>query len=239
MSDINASYTPDYYPTCGVFFQAATGITATKASYGNLPGLLNVYGYFIQFESDAAYRPSFLPSVTSNRYRYRLKQWQLPAEAFTLYSKSATATGKSFLGAATLDWINFTGTAPRTIADNVIALVLSPKTASSATTTGSAMTINYFYNSRNDGTTDVDLAQKHQLPPEVELVLVAIDETSAMRLQGSSTTPPILVDSTLFTDPQKIEDDLQTLQKNLDARKIRYVVLRSTILIRAARWSKS
>jgi uncharacterized protein (TIGR02599 family) len=240
MSDVGSAYSADYCPTCGIFFQAPTGITANKASYGNMPGLLNVYGYFIQFESDASDRPSFLPSIAAsrNRYRYRLKEWQLPAENFTLYTESATTTGKTFLGAATLEWINFTDVTPRTIADNVIALAILPKTASSATSAGVAMTNNYFYNSRTDGSSALELAQKHQLPPEVEIVLVAIDEVSAMRTQGSSTTPPVLVDPLLFKDAQRFEEDIQTLQKNLDARKIRYIVLRSTVLIRAARWSK-
>ena len=240
MTKFGGNFSADYYPTCGVFFQAPTGVTANQTDYGNMPKLLNAYGYFIQFESDAADRPSFLPTIptSQNRYRYRLKQWQVPAEQFNLYTLTGTSSGKTFLGDATLKWINFTDVTPRTIADNIIALVILPKTASSGTNAGVAMTNNYYYNSRNDGTSQLELAQKHQLPPEVEVILVAIDETSALRIQGSSTEPPVLVDNSLFTDPQKLEDDIQTLQKSLDARKMRYMVLRSTVLIRAARWSK-
>lgn len=238
MSQIGASFAPDNYPTCGAFFQAPSGVTWDKANYGNMPGLLNAYGYFIEFGNEAADRPGFLPATVPNRYRFRLKQWQLPAEKFKLYSQSATANGKNFLGAATLNWMSFADAPPRTIAENVIALVFLPRASEVSGTAGEPMTADYFYNSRNDGTTPLELAQKHQLPPTVEVVLVVMDESSAMRAQGNSTTPPQLVDPSLFTDPLNLEQDIQTLQGNLDKKKIRYVVLRSIVTIRAAQWSQ-
>ncbi len=238
MSQLGRSFTAASYPTCGVFFQAPTGVTWDKSSYGDMPSMLNAYGYFIEFGSDAADLPSFLPTAKFLRYRYRLKQWQVPSEKFKMYTKTAGTNGKSYLGAATLDWINFADVAPRTIAENVIALFFLPRTSALSGTTGNEMTDNFLYNSRNDGAGVLDLAQKHQLPPSVEVVLVAIDEPSAQRVQGTSSEPPPLVDDASFTTPQTFEQDLQTLQTNLKDRKLRSVVLRSTVTIRAAQWSK-
>lgn len=237
MSQLSEAYTPAYYPTCGAFFQAPTGVTWAKNAYGNMPGLLNAYGYFIEFGSDQPDLPSFLPSTVPRRYRFRLKQWQMAAEDFKLYSQTATANGKKFLGADTLHWIKFTEPVPRTIAENVIALLVVPRAAEANGTVGEPMTANYFYNSRNDGASTLELAQKHQLPPTVEVVLVTMDETSARRVQGNSTTPPALVAPSLFTDPRELERDIQTLLTGLDDQKIRYVVLRSIVSIRGAQWN--
>lgn len=236
MANFGALFPAGRYPTCGVFFQAPTGVTWDKDGYGNLPEMLNAYGYFIEFGSDANERPSFLPPIGHLRYRYRLKQWQLPSEKLELYKKSAVAGGKNYLGPATLEWINFGDATSRSIAENVIALIVLPQKNGAAG--GSvAMSGDYFYNSRNNGTSTIEIAQKHQLPPTVEIVLVAIDEASAQRIQGISTEPPLLVKDSLFQDSNLLEQDLQQLQNDLDALKIRYVVLRSTIAIRASRWS--
>jgi uncharacterized protein (TIGR02599 family) len=175
-----------------------------------------------------------LTTTVPKKFRFRLKQWQVAAENFSLYSQSATANGKKFLGANSLSWISFQNSVPRTIAENVIALIISPRAPEVNGNAGAPMTANYFYNSRNDGTSALELSQKHQLPPTVEVVLVSMDETSAQRIQGNSTMPPQLVDPALFADPQDLEKDVQTLLARLDSQKIKYVVLRSIITVRAA-----
>ncbi len=236
------TYAAASYPTHALFFQAPTGMVYDKSGFGNLPNLLNAYGYFVEYGDEASERPSFLdeiPNKVAKRYRFRLKEWKVPSEKFALYQ---AISGAEYLGDASMGWINLTKPKPHTLAENVIALIVSPRKQSdtnfglSEALTGAG----FVYNSRNDVTSSGSLEQKqkHQLPPEVDLIMVAIDERSAERL-CTSDTPPALVDPALFQDPAQLSDDLSRLQVALDERRIRYVVLRSTVMLRTGRWSES
>jgi uncharacterized protein (TIGR02599 family) len=81
----------------------------------------------------------------------------------------------------------------------------------------------------------------HQLPPLVEVIMVAIDETSAQRLAAESgTNPPDLGQDKLFKSLSTIADvdkDLDTLEKTLVDRKLNYRIYRSVVGIRGAKWS--
>ena len=189
--------------------------------------------------------PSFVKVRVAPKYGFRLKEWKVPSESLTLYSQSSG--NPNYLGAASLGWIDFTSAASlkaHTLAENVIALIVTPKITVSGTSATVLANSGYVYNSRNDSTAAgaVDTQQKHQLPPVVEVILVAIDAVSAQRLCVNAT-PPALVDPLLFQDPSLLDDsgavpgDLTKLQKSLDQKKIRYIVLRSTVMLRAGRWS--
>ena len=80
--------------------------------------------------------------------------------------------------------------------------------------------------------------QYNQLPPEVELIMVAVDETSAVRVWNNSTNAPSVVGS-YFSDPASVESDLKKLTDSLTLNKLKYIVMRSTVKIRGARWSQS
>lgn len=236
------------YPTHAVFFQAPTGMVYDKGSYGNLPNLLNAYGYFIQYGDDDSERPDFLDEVLNKvpkKFTFRLKEWTVPSEKLTLYSNTS---GSDYLGTASMGWIDLQSPTAHTLAENVIALIVLPKKQSDTSSGKSEVLVNskFIYNSRNDVTTggSVERMQKHQLPPEVDVVMVAIDEGSARSLR-MTTTPPQLVDPAWFQDPEKLDDsvdgdgDLTKLQKSLDQKRIRYILLRSTVMLRAGRWSES
>jgi uncharacterized protein (TIGR02599 family) len=224
--------------THGLFFQAPTGRVADKSSFGQMPTLLNAFGYFVEYGDDAPDRPGFLPASVSPRYRYRLKEWRVPAEKFLLYAKSSGVTGADYRGDQSLDWIDLQSSVPRTLAENVVAFVAFPKNTESINLDEISLTSDYYYNSRNDGTSALEVQQVNQLPPEVEIVLVAIDEGSAIQVLNNSTSCPDL-GTGLFTDPAKLDDDLGKLTKELTDKKIKYIVLRSTVKIRGARWSQN
>ena len=224
------------FPTHGLFFQASTGKVSDKPSFGNMPFLLNAYGYFLEYGQDD--RPAWLPDSVSPKYRFRLKEWRVPSENWTLYQKTTGATGKSYLGSTSYDWIDLSAPAAKTLAETVIALVVYPKNSQSATVSLS-LADTFVYNSRtNDSATTEGQNQKHQLPPEVEVIMVAIDETSANRRWGNAATAPALT-SGLFQKAVQLEDDLKTLTSSLSAQNINYIILRSTVKIRGARWSQS
>ena len=231
------SYSSATYPTHGVFFQAPTGMVQNKTSYGSLPNLLNAYGYFIEYGYEDI--PGF-PTLPK-KYCFRLREWKVPSENLTLYSQSS---GVDYLGDGSMGWISFASPVPHTLAENVIALIVLPKKQDKTTQKSTVLTSpgTYFYNSRNNGTGASDREQKHQLPPEVEIIIVAIEEGSAQRLCMTGM-PPVLVDPALFQDPANLDDlasqqgDITKLEKALDAQRIRYIVLRSTVMLRAGRWS--
>jgi uncharacterized protein (TIGR02599 family) len=121
----------------------------------------------------------------------------------------------------------------------VIALVVHPKNTVSPTQSDPlAAAGSFVYNSRTDGNSPEEILQRHQLPPEVELIMVAIDESSAARNWGNAAAAPELTKG-LFAKPADLEKDLADLIGRLNTERIKYILLRSTVKIRGARWSQS
>ena len=232
------------FPTHGIFFQAPTGKVASQAAFGGMPLLLNAYGYFVEYGPDD--QPTWLPASVTTKYRFRLKEWRVPSENWTLYEKTSGATtattGKNYSGT---DWIKLAAptdpdpkTVAKTLAENVIALVIYPKNTENVSTVHSlAEPATFVYNSRTASTTTEGKNQKHQLPPEVEVIMVAIDETSAIRKWNNANAAPSLT-AGLFQKPADLEDNLKTLTDSLNTQNIKYITLRSTVKIRGARWSQ-
>ena len=225
------------FPTHGLFFQAPTGKVASQTAFGGMPFLLNAYGYFIEYGPDE--RPAWLPASVTPKFRFRLKEWRVPSENWTLYQNSSGPSGKTYLGTASYNWIDLAAPAAKTVAENVIALVIYPKnTESTSSVISLAEPASFVYNSRTDSATTAGKTQKHQLPPEVEVIMVAIDETSALRKWNNASTAPALMDATWFQSPADFEDNLKSLTDRLNAENIKYITLRSTVKIRGARWSQ-
>ena len=213
-------------PGHAVFFQAPTGIVAEEKEYANLPNLLNVWGFFVEFGSDEADVPDFLNNLVTPKYRYRLKQWQVPSEYVGVY---ATTSGNA--------WINLTGSGairPQTLAENVILLLAIPRMPTVAGAPGSILADSGFvYDSRSGTSSDF---QKNQLPPAMEVIMVAIDEASAQRLADEhGSSPPLTIPS--FSSTTSFEKDLADFREDLDEQKVRYIILRSIVTMRAGRWS--
>jgi uncharacterized protein (TIGR02599 family) len=225
------------FPTHGIFFQAPTGKVADKSAFGNMPLLLNAYGYYVEYGPDD--RPAWLPASVTTKNRFRLKEWRVPSENFELYQYSSGASGKNYLGPDSYTWIDLEAPAPKTMAENVIALVVSPRNSTSTTvSTPLAGAATFAYNSRTDSTTPEGNNQRHQLPPEVDIIMVAIDETSALRKWNNAATPPPLTEG-LFERPANLEEDINALIDRLNEENIKYILLRSTVKIRGARWSQN
>lgn len=233
-AQIGSGFTASKNPGHGIFFQAPTG-SVGDASYSNLPNLLNAWGLFVEFGSNAAEVPTFLQAVSQAKYRYRLKEWKVPSERISLYYFTS---GKPT--AAARDWVMTSGSGnvvPQTLAENVILLLAVPRMPSTAGVPGDILADgNFVYDSR---TTTVGSVQKNQLPPAMELIVVAIDETSAQQLAlAAGTNPPVVMPSGVdFSKPADLEKNLADLRTYLEGKSIRYIVLRSTITMRAGRWS--
>jgi uncharacterized protein (TIGR02599 family) len=252
-------------PTHGVFFQALLGLVESDDDYGALDNLLNTWGYFIEFGDDSLDAPSFLRGAIRDgdlggRHRYRLMELREPSEKLRIYySKPADITNRAWFSDAVLLPPDRDDRPVRVMANNIIALVLLPRPALGDVDVNNnpinpwALAPQYEYDSTTTGPAGTDysaarahLNTKNQLPPVVQVVMVAIDEGSAQRLadQYRDDPPDVGLDG-LFQNANKLEQrgvdasDLQQFEKNLRDLRINYRTFSSSITLRGAKWSRS
>lgn len=207
--------------THAIFFQAPLGYT-TNSSYANLHSLLNSCGFFLEFGDDKSGRPDFLVNNASvpARQRFRLKELWQPSENLPIY-----ATPNA--------WV--TNAPSATLAENIIALVILPKLPDKEDASGARLSPGYVYNSTNTSQTNT----VNQLPPLVQVIMVAIDENSAKRFESGATAPIYGVDWTkIFQDPAELAGDITKLEGQLVTNNITYQIFISTVPIEGAKWSR-
>jgi uncharacterized protein (TIGR02599 family) len=226
-----------------IYFQAPEGYSNGSSAYANTPGLLNACGYFIEFGPETSYWPTLF-SAASNvqpRYRYRLMQTIQSTENNGIY---ADREGVAAELAPT--WITPLNSMALPIAENIIALVIWPREDPSADPTGTLVSTDYQYNSRQgyplpatDTAGSPAALQSEQMPPILQLTMVAIDEPSAYRLQNG-TTPPAAIENALqgrFTNVSQYATDVAAIEAALVANHIRYQVLTASVTLRESKWS--
>ncbi len=241
METIMTLVTP-HRPTHAVFFQAPTGYVSNTANFGGLENLLNLSGYYIEFSDDLALRPPFITTaIAPPRSRYRLMELLQPSESLNVYKYTLSSIGGTY---NRKDWVQAAvvqkPSLAHVLADNVIALIIQPKLSKKdEVATGKVLTKDYTYDTTNTAITDPDINPKNQLPPVVQVTLVAIDEPSAAKI-ANGTIPPAFDTTlnTLFTDTAKYDADVTTLQQTLNSQRISYRVFTSNVGIRAAKWSR-
>lgn len=218
-------------PNHAIFFQAPIGFSPGIAGATGIPDLLNAVGYFIEFCGDDLHYPLFV-AKKNIRYRYRLMEFKQPSANLAVYS---SALGRNWFQSA----LSATSANVRPIADNIVALVIAPRTSTLSAPT--ALAPNYGYDSRITGSNPQPI-QQNQLPPLLDVTMVAIAEESASQLAAryGSAAPPI-VDPLWFQNAAKYSDDLNALisalQKGslVDGKSgapINYRVFTSTIQLR-------
>ena len=267
------------HPTHAVFYCAPLGIanalnpynvnTSATATDQGLEQLLNVCGYYIEFNQDTALgdTPSFFSNPAA-RWRFRLMEMIQPSESLDIYTYTTNPpyTATTWF----TDFLPTAATNPgctHVLADNIIALIILPRLSTEqeaqlGPTAGAAdltSTYNYDSTSQTALTTLTPAGQTtyNQLPPVLQVTMVAIDETSAVRLQsqfGAGTAPGLTTSpSNLFTAITSLSDyqnDLSQLEANLQQTTVNgkapglalktpvsYRVFTSNIRITGARWS--
>ena len=271
-------------PGHGVFFQAPIGMVDDTTNLGGLDHLMNTWGYFLEIGSDADKFPTFLQKVVSPRQRYRLMEYMEPSEKLSVYRFQNDPINRNWY----TQTISNTNRPVRVLAENIVALVIMPRlsladerhineskgvSSTTAVPLPPSNTPSYSYDSMKDLTTDpvwkslTPLEQAllnplSQLPPVVQVVMVAIDEPSARRLEdlygptskkpdpylGISTNPDPVSGKALFTDPKSLNDanggigDITRLQNLLSSSskpniRASYRVFSSNVIIKGAKWS--
>jgi len=228
--------------THAVFFQSPLGYT-TNGTVTNPPGTLNQCGFFLAYGNDptqvgfASWGTSS-PTTIANKARFRLYQWIRNADDGTGIN---TSTG-----------IINTGTwnkpswylQSRPLAENVVAFVLRVPTTNNPTTA-----TDYWWNSRTNWSSGSQPNQMNELPPFVEITMVAMDETAVNRLfaannitssstaADASTALANVSITTLFKTNSSYTNDLAALTAGLTSKKIPYRVFTTTVPLPGSKWS--
>ncbi len=277
-----ASGKADSYPGHAVFFQAPLGITNLVEATGSLTNTENMVnllcgrGYFVEWGDDKSYRPPFLEKLKTvpPRSRLRLMEYSPTAERNRIYDSALRPLVDSATGVNNgKRWFNDgdyaalkslvqdkesvqTRAFTRPVAENIIALVISPQVETIGNTSGSPYSIapNYLYDSTlkvNPGataSTSNPQGTQHLLPPILKVTMVALDEVSgeflsreenaSMRKEVLTAASGMFQSASNFTKELEGLDgkqgDLQTL---LLSKKLSYRVFTTTIALKQARWS--
>jgi uncharacterized protein (TIGR02599 family) len=247
--------------TMAVFFQAPAGFV-TNSTNSVLQNVLNTWGYFLEYGSDTNARPGFLPSGSPKaRSRYRLMEFMEPTESLSVYNYTATNPSSAW-NYTNIDWISNSLAQPlsnrptHVLADNVIALILLPKlspsdwasnSSHSNTYDASSLAPNYVYDSSINQNSNLPSVQDkaclnthNQLPPVVQVTLIAVDETTAVRFPVPySNLATTFSASNWFTAASNFQSDLSNCQSYLITNKFNFRVFTTDVMIRGAKWSTS
>ncbi len=256
---------------------------SASASSPILPNLLNASGFFLSYDSDLRDRPLFLQSgagIPAERWRFRLMEMLEASESFRNYDDLEHSQSNPTANVNLRQWYQgplstyfstpaagSQSTAPppvRLLCENVIALVILPRLSpNDIPKNGSApvqLCPNYWYGSRAYASAPGDPQAElwgNQLPPMVQVTMVALDERSASRLQetvaGSDPKQmpetqlgldtlfhaPSSSQSVSITDPafgDKYRADLATLEATLLKLKLNHRVFTTDVSILQAKW---
>jgi uncharacterized protein (TIGR02599 family) len=234
-SELRFKCQPGLQNTHEVFFQAPLGYSNSNAGLENL---LNTWGFFVSF-GEESHRPAFL--TLPARHRFRLMEYMEPSENLSVYSNPnawlpATPSQRALYSHG--------------LAENVVALILLPKLSSREDPTGANLAPSYAYDSTSDGPnglTDENCSTKNQLPPVIQVTMVAVDEASFRRFLGSATTMPSLGLEGLFTTVGDLQNsanpgyarDLKMLETTLQKNKLNYRIFTTDVALRGAKWSRN
>jgi uncharacterized protein (TIGR02599 family) len=249
------------HPAHAVFFQAPLGITEMPR-YRGYENLLCLSGYYLELGDDTALRPDFITTkLVPPRFRSRLMELWAPAERNTIYSFTSGPAGRTYSGR---EWFTglFAADHPpvHVLAENIVALIITPRLApadeaplkpAGENADYSPLAPNFLYDSApvvaaNDPRySDARLNPINQLPPLLEVTMVAIDERSAGRLGHLwESTDPFEI-ANYFRDTRRTGPELHldgssdSLESRLVAQHLNYRVFTTNVVIRAAKWSST
>jgi uncharacterized protein (TIGR02599 family) len=251
-------------PWHGVFFQAPFGMVEDETmdeqnlEEKSLNNLLNTWGYYLEVGQDDD-RPTWMPTtVAPPRWRSRLMEFSQPAESMVLNDTAYIDTTSNWFSIA----LNHTSVPKRTVAENIIALIILPKLSKQDEEYRKGksgyipyLSPNYIYDSTKTvnppGTPGLDsggINPKNQLPPIVHVTMVAIDDRSAARfVDRSADGQPIpfgpLQGAKFTTHSENMEvpgtGDLAQYEKELIAMGLTYRIFSTNVSIRGAKWSRA
>jgi len=214
-----------------LFFQAPYGRRSEPVLAQWTPELLNEIGFYVEFGSNASWLPAGLGGALRESHRYRLFQTVQPTEDFSVYSENGT-------GAGVPSWISTANAYP--IADNIIALVVLPgRSQPDEAQFGPLVTVPA-YDSRAAADQPNQPVTAHQLPPFLQIAVLAIDERSAARLTSGSQQPAVVVSALQdrFRLAADFRSDLAAVEQELIEQGINCRVFVTRVQLKESKWSE-
>jgi uncharacterized protein (TIGR02599 family) len=242
------------------FFYAPLGFVVptdstdtTYANYSGLDNLLNLWGYYLEYNGDRAVTPEFLVGRPP-RKRFRLMELMQSSQSLQLYKLEAGSLTYNSRAWFQNPLKAIVAQRPvHILAENIVSLVILPKLAPQAQKTSgfsdASLAPKYLYDSTGTGMTTLSnplLDPKNQLPPVVQVTMVAIDEASVSRLTDADNKGLADTVDNLFADATKLNQDLksnstkgsdQSLESYLRNKRIGYRIFSNNVSIRGAKWS--
>ncbi len=233
-------------PTWGdaVFFAQPLGFSPDPTT-SRLKDLLNAGGFFVEYGDGRNERPSALGDRVPVSLRYRLVEVLEPTAELSMYNHDPRGTNpakpdppRAWIAGAVAGQ---GGQNVRLVADNIIGFFVWPQTADGNFLTNT----NRVYDTRVAGAlTSPQPPSAHQLPPIVRVVMVAIDEGSASRLDASpgdvsdKIGPAFagLFDS--VTTNEEVDAALRDLELRLAAIPVEFRMFNSYVQLGEAKWNE-
>ncbi len=204
-------------------------VNATTRATDATGGQLNAIGYFVRFSADTSL-PDF---ITNNPPRFRLYQFLQPTTELKVMNPNFPAN----------EWFtrDVNASPPRScfpLASNIVAFAVLPKLSDRENPALNSLTPNFAYDTRTLWPNGPQPKTMHQLPPVVTIVMVAIDEVSAARIQSGATLPDLGFDPrTIFNQSINLETSLDTIAEKLAEKNLNYRTFRVDIPLRTAKWT--
>ena len=199
-----------------IFFQAPLG-KSDSTSLAGMNSLLNTTGFYIKRSDDSALRPA---TVSASKTRYRLFEFTESTENLTIYSLTSGNVANTSTA-----WFTTPLATPansRPLADNIVALLFQAQYIDASATPTSSF--NYSSAPRGSATQPIE---ENNLPPNVRVTMIALDEPSARRVEDGSIT---------LTDAAN-DASLAVLEGELMDKRLNYRKFESTVSIGPAKWS--
>jgi len=219
-----------------IFFQAPFGFCIdehktlkNQLQYEKMNGLMNAWGYFIEFNTDELDRPQLLNQLDNAprpRPRYRLMEFRQPTEYVQVYKLHLRDMDKNASKQKAYEWFTeglysvnsdwntsltdrdtegFFRTT-RVVSENIIAMILHPRESDEKRESGKdELAPDYHFCSRRfqwGGGGTLASRTRHQLPPVIDVTFVAVDEVSFNALASRDGI------KSADDDPQLIDKDL-------------------------------
>jgi uncharacterized protein (TIGR02599 family) len=235
---------------------AAPETYSSNAALRSTRGLLNGCSMFVHFGSSLSFRPS---GITGEKFRYRLMFGIQPTEQLQIFNKPARTSGQSdssYRAAVqtywnALGWITSiqnnsatVGSSVTPVADNVIALIAWPRLPTGEDPDGTALLTSdsFAYNSQEGAMSVPQKITANQLPPVIDITMIAISEASASRLDDKSGNAPAVIQAALngrFQTASSFQSDLKAVSDALSDAHVEFQVFSTSVPLRESKWSKA
>jgi len=262
-------------PGHALFFQAPLGI-AESTEVQRLEDTLNTIGYWVAFGSDLDHRPAWLQKDTvthPERRRFRLMEFRPPTEKLDLYrmvdDPASPGKQRPWIEVQTAQntlyqWFNnYLLAHSHPIADHIFAIFIEPlnpvpvvPTTGTSPPPPASLVPDYHYDSRrHQWVTDPRAnISRHQMPPRLQLTLLALDEDTWLPLTQEQMTQHATSLAKFMKEKvfqglkgtpteaklrEQTKTDLQIIDAELKKIGLRSRTFTAVVNIRAAKWITS